>query len=420
MTTLPNGLRVLLFERHDFPVVAARLVVARGAVDLGDAGGVQVTETEYIYGRGGSEAAFEALSREAGRTGTSYASGQNGSMLWFATRSPAGELDTALGILSRTTFRAELAPEEYGRRAFEWNASSTKTGLSLQTAEQRVLFGHSLPYGCPVPAPEAIPLQTAKTVRERLLQPSHSFLVVVGDVAPDALRGSAARAFGAWTATQTVPKIVDPPPTSDGPRLSILSQRRVAQTYGAVFARAPLAASEDFAPFLVVSVLLGGGKSSKLFEQQREESGNAYDPSAFIFVERTASWISLTAAYDAEKVVDGIATLLAAVKRLRSGEVTDDEIAVARETYLARHRESMATASGAAADYGEWLGLGLEPVHDRAIALQLGRVSREDIARVAGRYLGEESLHVALLGEERWLDARPLGMGAPVKLALRQ
>src|SRR5262249_29176069 len=34
MTSLPNGLRVALFERHDLPVATVRLVVERGSADV--------------------------------------------------------------------------------------------------------------------------------------------------------------------------------------------------------------------------------------------------------------------------------------------------------------------------------------------------------------------------------------------------
>ena len=420
VTTLPNGLRVLLFERHDFPILAARLVIDRSSLDLGDHGGVQVGQTLFVYGRGGSEAAFEALSSDSARMGISYGGEAGRSALSFAVRGPSDELDAALDVLARVGFRAQLTPKEYDRRTVEWNDAAEHDQVSLLAAERFVLFGDASPYGFHGHMPEMISLPTAETIHERLFQPTQASLIVVGDVVPERLDASVTRSFGTWAAGATLSRLLAPPPSRTGPRLSIVSNHRVAQTYGSVFARGPDPTSDDLVPLSVVGNLLGGGRSSKLHERLRDETGATYDIGARIDLEVTASWLSLRAAYDVEKVVEGVGGVLAAVRDLRSGDVTDEEIAVAREEVLATWRESMATAGGAASAYGTWLGLGAGPDRVSDLIKQVMRVGRDEIVRVANRYLSDEALHVALLGEDRWLDTRPLGMGGPTRLDLNK
>ncbi len=417
MTTLPNGLRVLLFERHDFPLVAARLIVERSSLDLGDSGGQQVRQTVFVYGRGGSEAAFESLSSDSARTGTAYGADAGNGTIGFAVRGQPGELDASLDMLSRISFRAQVTPEEYQRRADEWNDVAKGEWVSLRAAERRVLFGDASPYGFSG-ASEMISLPAAQTIHERLLRPTQSSLSVVGDVVPEQLDASVARAFGAWTATAPLSRTVDRPRPSSGPRLAIVSHHGLTQTYGSVFARGPDPTSDDLVPFFLVANLLGGGRSSKLRELLRDETGATYGLGARTGIERTASWVSVRAAYDADKAVEGIGHVLAAVRGLRSGDVTDEEVAVAREGVLASWRESLATMGGLAAAYGSWLGLGVEAAGVNELAKELARVGRDDVVRVANRYLTEGAVHVAILGEDRWLDTRALGMGAPSKLDL--
>ncbi len=418
ITTLPNGLRVLLFERHDFPILAATLVIDRSSLDLGDNGGVQVGQTTFVYGRGGSEAAFEALSSDSARTGTSYGGDAGRSAVLFAARGPSEELDMALDMLARVGFRAQLTPEEYHRRAVEWNDEAKHDRVSLHAAERLVLFGDASPYGFMGRMPEMISLPTAETIHQRLFQPAQSSLIVVGDVVPEQLDASVARSFGAWAAGATLSRTLAPLPSREGPRLSIVANHGVTQTYGSVFARGPDPTSDDLVAFSVVRNLLGGGRSSKLHERLRDETGATYDIGAKVNVEVTASWLSVAAAYDAARVVEGIGEVLLAVRGLRSGDVTDEEVAVAREQVLSTWRESLATVGGAATTYAAWLALGVGPDRVRDLVKQVMRVGRDDVVRVANRYLTDGALHVVLLGEDRWLDTRPLGLGGPTKLDL--
>ena len=412
ITMLPNGLRVLLLERHAFPVVAARLFADRGSIDLDDAGEIRVAQTNHLFGRGGSEATFEGISADAARIGASFATGEHAMAVWASVKSPAPEFEAALDLLTRLTFKAQLAAEEYRRREVEWVQQSSFLALNLDAAERYVLFGASHPYGFAGRGRQVIPLEVAQTIHQALLQPSHSTLVVVGDVTPERLDSAVAGAFALWSAAAPpLPKRTEAPVQRGGPRLSIVSRPGNAQMQGSVFARGPLPSDDDSIAFSVAASLLGGGQSSRLYEVLREETGAAYNVGATAFLERNASWMSVAASYDIGKAVQGVGAVLAAVRDLRAGVVTDDQIAAAREAFLADLREYVATVQGTAAFYAFWWEVGIEPERARRLPELIAAVRRQDVVRVANEYLGEGALHVVFMGDDRWFDPRALGMG---------
>jgi predicted Zn-dependent peptidase len=161
-----------------------------------------------------------------------------------------------------------------------------------------------------------------------------------------------------------------------------------------------------------------GGKSSKLFEHLRQETGDAYSADSEVALERTGSIVSVVASYDVDKAIDGVGAVLRAIRELRAGNVSDEDIGVARETALADWRATMATTAGAAARYGFWIGLGLELEKVRALPGLLAKVGREDVLRVANTYLPDRALRVVFLGEDRWLDPSPLHVGRLERLDL--
>jgi zinc protease len=416
--TLPNGLHVLLFERHAYPVFDARLLVKRGALDLGDFGARQSAQVAYLYARGGSEAVFERLAVDTAQTGTMRTSGIERSLSWANVGAPAAELDPALDILARSSFDVHLTQEEYARRAPEW-VQAAKAGLEPFLAAQRLLlFGSRHPYGYAGPGRTVIPLREAQDLYERVFQPADATLVVVGDVAPEALEASVERTLGRGSASALATRLSEPHHPSQIARVSILPRPNLTQIRASVFARGPIPSSDDFLAFSLAASLLGGAQSSLLRERLREGMGAAYSVGAFTQVERTASWMTLYAAYDADKAVDGVGAILAAVRNLRAGKVDDADLAAARESLAARWRAAMSTVAGAASAYCFWIALGKEPDWAIDLPARVARIGKEDLVRIANRYLTDMSMHVLFVGDGRWLYPGPLGMGGMATLDL--
>ena len=416
--TLPNGLRMLLFPRHDYPIVAARLLVDRGALDLDDPGALQVAQAMFLFGRGGSEAAFDALRADEARIGERFGQGVSRSTVWVGARARADGFDTLLEDLERLTFGARLESVECDVRSAEWVQSARATGPSIASAERFVLFGDRHAYGFAGHGREPLPLEAARAIHERLFQPAYASLVVVGDVAPDQVEPSVERVFGPVLGVTSLAKRTEPPPPESGPRLAMIRYEGLTQMRGSVFARGPAPSSHDIFPFSVMAHLLGSGPFSQLFERVREEAGAAYAVGAWAPVERTASWISLDASYDADKAVNGVGTVLATVRDLRAGKVADEEIALAREGVIAQWREQLSTADGAADAYCATIALGVGTDWVRDLPTRIANVRKEDVIRVANQYLKDGAMHVVFQGDDRWFDPGALGMGGATRLDL--
>jgi len=303
-TSLPNGVRVVLVERHGFPLVAAELHIDPGALDVEDPGGLNVAETAQLFGRGGDQKVFDGLGAQSAATGVTWTTGRNDDSTWVTTRSPSGAFDASLEMLAGSSIHSHLSPGEYDRRAAELaQVAAWKVG-TVVTVEKAILFAPDHAYAGRFPKTAVISQDDAQELHDRIFQPAHATLVIVGDVTPAQVDESAARWFGTWSATRPMPprKTVSPPPRN-GPRVAVLSRRALAQRLGAVFARGPVATSDDAAAFELAAKVLGGATSSTLFEHLREESGAAYSVRTQVLTDRTATWLSISVSYDRNKAL---------------------------------------------------------------------------------------------------------------------
>ncbi len=355
-TSLPNGLNVVFVERHDAPVVAVRMLVDRGALDLDDPAGIRTREMQYLYARGGDETAFERLSEERAEAGLTWSAGGNEDCSWEAVRAPSHAFGAALTFLAEMEVSASLSRSEYERRAAELKDDTRLQPLAA--AEHRILFGAAHPYAYLHRFPEPISFAEAKALRARIFQPQHATLIVVGDVTPAEVDSSAMRWFGAWTATASLERRVALPAPFEGPRFAVVPERHLTQRHAAVFARGPLMTSEDADAFALVAKLLGGSTSGTLFEHLREGAGATYGVAAPVHALRVATWLSISASYDADKALGGVREVLGAIDQLRRGSVNEEDLRVAREALVSGWRGEMSTVDGASSLYASWIAVG--------------------------------------------------------------
>jgi predicted Zn-dependent peptidase len=81
----------------------------------------------------------------------------------------------------------------------------------------------------------------------------------------------------------------------------------------------------------VLDTILGGGMSSRLFQEVREERGLAYEVSSFQQAYRSAGLFGVSAGTSPERVQECIDVIVDEIDRLVDGGVTDEEVARARE-----------------------------------------------------------------------------------------
>jgi predicted Zn-dependent peptidase len=104
--------------------------------------------------------------------------------------------------------------------------------------------------------------------------------------------------------------------------------------------------------------------------------------------------------------------VLETIRALRDGKITDAELAAGREVLLARWRESMASVEGPAALYATASANGVPFEATRTFPARIARLGRDDLVKVATRYLGEANLHVLFVGYHPGMDVRSLRLGA--------
>lgn len=211
-------------------------------------------------------------------------------------------------------------------------------------------------------------------------------LVVSGQVAAPLVLDEVSRLFARLPGGASVADPAPPPPVS-GPSRQVL-ERPAAQAQVLFGYLAPPLTHRDYPAVKVLSALLGGGMSGRLFVELRDKQGLAYAVGALYPSRRDPSFFVAHLGTAPENLARAEEGIREEVQRVRQGRASDEEVNRAKAYLLgtlALDRRTNAREAWYLAFF-ELEGVGYR-FPDR-YAASVEAVAAEDIERVAQTYLG--------------------------------
>jgi zinc protease len=283
-TTLDNGLRVLVAEYHELPLVEFHLIVGAGAAQdpPGKEGLGALTAGTLTRGTGklSAEELARAIETLGGRIAASP--GTDGTIVTAEFLSK--DFAAGLELLRQVLLEPAFAPDEVRRQRDEQGASIVAALEDTSAVADKCFAGFlygTHPYGRPVEGRSAT---VPKLLRgdvvdfyQHWYHPNDTVLVLVGDVEPADATERLRQALGAWQARpDAVPVRASAPPRLTARRVLLVDKPDATQTQ-IRFGNVAIARSDpDYIPAVVANTILGGGFTSKLIEELRIKRSLTY------------------------------------------------------------------------------------------------------------------------------------------------
>jgi predicted Zn-dependent peptidase len=406
--TLANGVTVICDAAAEFETLALSVVAGRGArwEDEGRAGWSHLLEHMVFKGAGGRDAReiVEAIEARGGQLNA--ATGHERTS--FQVRALAGELPLAMEIVGDLLQRPALDAGDLerekrvvGQEIAE--AADTPDDQVFELAQSAAFPGQ--PLGRPIlGAPSTIAAADPRSLdawRAGVYAPDRLVVSAAGAVDEDDLLTLAERVFGSARAPS-----VSPPAEGRFLGGQAVERRRLEQAHLVFLLPAPGSLDEDIWALRLFVEILGGGMSSRLFQEARERLGLAYAIDAYA---DTYADVGVLGVYAGCAGADAarLARVTAGQIRALASEVADAELARAKAQLMAAlfmSRESLAARAEQAA--GHWLAFGRLPAAGE-LARAIDAVGPADIARLGGRLLAPRAAAVSALGPKAAASAAP-------------
>ncbi len=405
---LPNGLVLLISERHAIPLVVVRGYVRAGsALDPPDHPGLANLTAELLP-RGTAKRTGPQLDQAIEFVGGSLGvdAGRDGVTISLSVLKK--DLALGLDLLAEVLLEPSFPEQELERKVKEIQAAIRRSEDDPESVAGRALApllypGH--PYAHPVVGTEAsVGALTRTQVVEfyrRYYRPDATILAVVGDVRRDEVVKELSARLSRWAvprdAAPGVPLTPTAPPVQQRTIDRELTQATVVLGRPAVRRDHP-----DYYPLLVAGYILGGGSTSRLYTKVRDEAGLAYWVGSRLSPHRYGAALLVSLQTRNEGVAEALRLVKAELARMSREPVSDQELALAKAYLTGSFPLRMDTSAELASLLVtvEELGLGLDyPEH---FTTQVGKVTAADVRRVARVYFDPTTFSIVAVGK---LDA---------------
>lgn len=148
----------------------------------------------------------------------------------------------------------------------------------------------------------------------------------------------------------------------------------------------------------VLTTILGGGMSSRMFLSVRERRGLAYYVRSDSDLYTDSGYAATAAGVENGKVEEAIAAILEEYKKIRTEQVLPAELKKAKEFLKGRTTMDLEESNELAFWYGQQEIIKESTLRPEEVFQKIDAVAAEDVARVAHGLFVQEKLNLALIG----------------------
>ncbi len=412
---LSDGLRILLAERHEIPVVNFWLEVGSGfASDETALPGTARLASSLLTGGSKRRTALE-ISEELQMLGAQLSSGCNLDMATVYLTTLKATLDDALDIYADVILNPDFPEADFERQrhlqlAAIANEKVTPVQMALR-ALPPILYGKGHAYGSPLTGSgteESVQRITRADMQhhhETWFKPNNAALIVVGDICMAEIKPKLEALFAGWKAGDFPIKHlahVEPPTT---PAIYVVDKPGAVHSVVLSGTIAPPPATGEEVALETMNNVFGGTFSARLNMNLREEKHWSYGAGSLLYGAKAQRPFFAYASVQGDKTADSIAEMLKELKGMLGDEpVTDEELEATKLQQifeLPGEHETMNAVGGLLVDLMQQ-GLPLD-FYDSYVS-RVTALTTEDITAAARKVLDPAHTIWMVVGDRKALE----------------
>jgi zinc protease len=398
LSTLANGLTLILREDHSAPVVSAQAWCRAGSIDEGPWLGAGLSHVlEHMLFKGTASRPSGSIDQEVQEAGgymNAYTSFDR-TVYWINV--PNTGTQVAVNVLCDIMQNATLPEEELAK---ELDVIRREMDMNLDDPGQRsarrlfeIAYTRS-PYrftiiGYPDIFNEVRRPDIERYYREKYA-PNNLFFVVVGDFNATQVEEQIRTAFAGSRMRSLTPSVLPEEPQQMASR-EIVEEAGIELGYLHLSWHIPELRHADVPILDVFAALLGAGRSSRLYRQVRQKQGLVTTVDAWLYSPGNPGLFGMSATMEPAKFSGARQAMMDELERMRGKAVPRGELEKAIKQFMAGTLANRKTMQGQAQDLGSsWIATGDLNFSERYLEA-VKRVRPEDLKRVARLYLTEEN-----------------------------
>ena len=407
--TLPNGLRVVVVQRSEMPLVSAQLLIKSGGeVDPADLSGA-ADMTAALLTRGTTTRSATQIAEAIEALGGVINSGARWDSSAVGVDVMSSRIAPAMEIFADVVRNPAFKDEEIDRLRRQYlnnlKVSLGQPGAIARFAAARVVYGDG-PYGHPLSGtPESLPRIKRDDIvkmHSATYRPDNAILVIGGDMSAENGFALAQKYFGDW---QSPAKTVSggslglgSTATTSKPRVLVIDMPGAGQAAVLAVRNGIKRSSPDYYRGIVSNAILSG-YSGRLNWEIRVKRGLSYGAGSALDMRRSAGSFSASAQTKNESGAEVASLTIAEIAKLATGDLADTELTTRKASLNGGFARGLETTGGLVSQVSSLAIYGVNFDQINQFVGNVQAVKAQDVKSFAATYLNVDSTSVIVVGD---------------------
>lgn len=410
--TLSNGLTVWVVPREGLPKVNVALSVLGGTAADDAATPAMSQMLARLLDEGTASRSSRDIAEALQAIGGDYSASADDDAVNIRASALASHASQLLALVADTALHPSFPASEVALA--KANAlQSLKVQESDPDWQAGRAFNHAVfgehPYARDSLAEATVQATSTDALRalhDTRFRPDRALLVIVGRIDANEAFRLAEQQFGDWKAGGKALPDTAPAPREAAPQRLLVSREGAVQSNIRYGRPAVPASDPDYIPLTVANTILGGGFTSRIVQDIREDKGYSYSPWSRFGANRVGG--STVATVDVRNEVTGatLAELAKLFDSMASQPASAEELNGAKRLvggiYLLRN-QIQGALTGTLANY--WVD-GLPPSFLGSYVAEANKVTAAQVQAMGRKYFAAKDQSIVIVGDPKAIDAQ--------------
>jgi zinc protease len=420
--TLANGMQVFLLEDHELPLVSLSAMVRTGSVyEPADKIGLAAITGTVMRTGGTTSKTGDQIDEQLEQIAASVETGIGLNVGGASMSVLKEDVDTGLSILAdvlmNPAFREdkiELAKITHRSRIARRNDSPF--GIAFREYS-KLIYGPESVYArhTEYATIDNVTRGDLVAFHKRFFHPNNTMLAVWGDFDTEQMIKKIEEAFKAW---QKADFKADPVPQVQyefRPTVNVIQKQDINQSCICLGHIGGMMNDPDYFSLLVMNEILGGSFTSRLFKNVRSRMGLAYAVFGVYSADYDHPGVFYVGCQTKSKsTAQAIRAMSEEVKKITEAEVTDEELALAKEGYLNSFVFNFDSRAEIVRRLMIYQYFGYPEDFLQRTKENVEKVTKADVLRVARKHLQPDKMQILAVGRPQDFD-EPLSVFGQVR-----
>lgn len=396
-----NGIKVLMVENHKLPKVSFQLFIDYPETLEGDKAGLSSIVGEMLEA-GTKDTPKDAFDEKIDYIGATFIPNSRG----FYASSLKKHTPELLKLLNEVLTQPAFEQEDFDRIIAQNLSGLASIPSDANTMSSNVIkavnYGPNHPYGEQITEETLgnITLDDVKAFHKKNFIPNNAYLIIVGDITRDDVKGYVGEYFEPWMKGDELSKTDFIVPTTKGKNVVFVEKPGAVQSVIKLTHTVELTPGHpDEIKLSLLNQILGGGSfSARLMSNLREDKAYTYGCYSNISSDPLVGRFSAGGSFRNEVTDSAIVQIMDEIEKIANSTVTDKELDLVKKSMTGAFARSLENPQTIARFALNTIRYNLPLDYYSTYLLRLEKITKNDLLMVASEYLTPNNINMVVVG----------------------